>query len=175
MNVDFAVVCDYAIVDQYGKLSVLGIFQHIWVPQLPAVHPRLHLVIRLKGKRTEGRSARRAHSIVLGGGSGGTEWGWESHLRRAAGRDHRGGGWRCIDVRRPVRQRRKISVRDHGERRDQDASASHRRRRPAITEKLRAELMAAVGLAANSRGGGKQGSRHRPTVLPRALPFHSTP
>ncbi len=53
MNVDFAVICDYAIVDQYGKLSVLGIFQHIWVPQLPAVHPRLHLVIRLKGKRTE--------------------------------------------------------------------------------------------------------------------------
>jgi hypothetical protein len=47
------VVCDYAIVDQYGKLSVLGIFQHIWVAQFPAVHPRLHLVMRLKGKRTE--------------------------------------------------------------------------------------------------------------------------
>jgi hypothetical protein len=53
MKLDFAVVCDYAIVDQYGKLSVLGIFQHIWVAQFPAVHPRLHLVMRLKGKRTE--------------------------------------------------------------------------------------------------------------------------
>ncbi|MBI2401654.1 MAG: hypothetical protein HYW06_14025 [Gemmatimonadetes bacterium] len=53
MKLDFAVVCDYAIVDQYGKLSVLGIFQHIWVAQFPAVHPRLHLVLRLKGKRTE--------------------------------------------------------------------------------------------------------------------------
>lgn len=53
MKLDFAVVCDYAIVDQYGKLSVLGIFQHIWVQQFPAVHPRLHLVLRLKGKRTE--------------------------------------------------------------------------------------------------------------------------
>src|SRR3972149_5788319 len=52
MKLDFAVVCDYAIVDQYGKLSVLGIFQHIWVAQFPAVHPRLHLVMRLKGKRT---------------------------------------------------------------------------------------------------------------------------
>jgi hypothetical protein len=47
------VACDYALVDQYGKLSVLGIFQHIWVAQFPTVHPRLHLVVRLKGKRTE--------------------------------------------------------------------------------------------------------------------------
>jgi hypothetical protein len=53
MKVDFAVVCDYALVDQYGKLSVLGIFQHIWVAQFPTLHPRLHLVVRLKGKRTE--------------------------------------------------------------------------------------------------------------------------
>jgi hypothetical protein len=53
MKIDFAVACDYAIVDQYGKLSVLGVFQHIWVAKFPAVHPRLHLVLRLKGSRTE--------------------------------------------------------------------------------------------------------------------------
>jgi hypothetical protein len=53
MNIEFAVVCDYAMIDQYGKLSVMGIFQHIWVQQFPAIHPRLHLVLRLKGKRTE--------------------------------------------------------------------------------------------------------------------------
>jgi hypothetical protein len=53
MKVDFAVACDYALIDQYGKLSVLGIFKHIWVAQFPTVHPRLHLVVRLKGKRTE--------------------------------------------------------------------------------------------------------------------------
>jgi hypothetical protein len=53
VNVDFAVVSDYALVDQAGKISVLGIFQHIWVQQFPAMHPRLHLVLRLKGKRTE--------------------------------------------------------------------------------------------------------------------------
>src|SRR3989475_1206482 len=53
MYLDFAVVADYALVDQAGKLSVLGVFQHIWVQQFPAMHPRLHLVLRLKGKRTE--------------------------------------------------------------------------------------------------------------------------
>jgi hypothetical protein len=53
LHLDFAVVADYALVDQAGKISVLGIFQHIWVQQFPAMHPRLHLVLRLKGRRTE--------------------------------------------------------------------------------------------------------------------------
>src|SRR2546428_11795327 len=53
MILDFAVIADYALVDQAGKLSVLGMFQHIWVQQFPATHPRLHLVLRLRGKRTE--------------------------------------------------------------------------------------------------------------------------
>ena len=53
MNVDFAVLADYALVDQHGKLSVLGIFQHVWVQSFPAVHPRTHLVIRVRGRRTE--------------------------------------------------------------------------------------------------------------------------
>lgn len=53
MNVQLALVCDHAIIDQHGKLSVLGIFDRIWVERFPAVHPRLHLVIRLKGRRTE--------------------------------------------------------------------------------------------------------------------------
>ena len=53
MKVDLALLCDYALIDQYGKLSVLGIFEHIWVQHFPVVHPRLHLVMRLKGRRTE--------------------------------------------------------------------------------------------------------------------------
>jgi len=28
-------------------------FQHVWVPNFPAVHPRLHLVLRVRGRRTE--------------------------------------------------------------------------------------------------------------------------
>ena len=74
MRLDFAVVSDYALIDRTGKLSVLGIFQHIWVQQFPAIHPRLHLVLRLKGKRTEIgehrvliRLADEAGNEVLGG------------------------------------------------------------------------------------------------------------
>jgi hypothetical protein len=46
-------VADYALIDQQGKLSVLGIFQHVWVQGFPAVHPRTHLVLRVRGRRTE--------------------------------------------------------------------------------------------------------------------------
>jgi len=53
VNVALAVVCDHALIDQAGKLSVIGIFERIWVERFPAVHPRLHLVLRLKGRRTE--------------------------------------------------------------------------------------------------------------------------
>ena len=53
MHVGLAVVCDHALIDQSGKLSVIGIFERIWVERFPAVHPRLHLVLRLKGRRTE--------------------------------------------------------------------------------------------------------------------------
>jgi hypothetical protein len=53
LRLDFAVIADYALVDQHGKLSVLGIFQHVWVAAFPAVHARTHLVLRVRGRRTE--------------------------------------------------------------------------------------------------------------------------
>jgi hypothetical protein len=53
LRLDFAVIADYALVDQQGKLSVLGIFQHVWVAAFPAMHPRAHLVVRVRGRRTE--------------------------------------------------------------------------------------------------------------------------
>jgi hypothetical protein len=61
VNVALAVVCDHALIDQAGKLSVIGIFERIWVERFPAVHPRLHLVLRLKGRRTE----IGEHAIVI--------------------------------------------------------------------------------------------------------------
>jgi hypothetical protein len=53
MHVDFAVIADHALIDQHGKLSVIGMFQHVWVQAFPAVHPRTHLVLRVRGRRTE--------------------------------------------------------------------------------------------------------------------------
>jgi hypothetical protein len=34
-------------------LSVLGIFEHVWLSQFPAMYPRTHLVLRVRGRRTE--------------------------------------------------------------------------------------------------------------------------
>lgn len=53
MRLDFAVLADHALIDRQGKLSVIGIFQHVWVPAFPAIHPRTHLVLRVRGRRTE--------------------------------------------------------------------------------------------------------------------------
>jgi hypothetical protein len=53
MDINLALVSDYAIVDRFGKLSIMGIFEQLWIHRFPAVHPRVHLVLRLKGKRTE--------------------------------------------------------------------------------------------------------------------------
>ncbi len=64
LRLDFAVLADYALVDQQGKLSVMGIFQHVWVGAFPAVHPRTHLVIRVRGRRTEiGRHSIRIRFV----------------------------------------------------------------------------------------------------------------
>ena len=61
MNLNLAAICDHAMVDQQGKLSLIGIFQNVWVARFPAMHPRLHLVLRLQGTRAEiGK-----HSIVI--------------------------------------------------------------------------------------------------------------
>ena len=53
LHVDFAVLADYALFDQQGKLSVLGIFRHVWVAAFPALHPRTHLVLRIRAQRNE--------------------------------------------------------------------------------------------------------------------------
>ena len=53
MQLDFAVLADYALIDQHGKLSVLGIFENVWLSGFPGVHPRTHLVLRVRGRRTE--------------------------------------------------------------------------------------------------------------------------
>jgi hypothetical protein len=49
MQVAFALFADAANLSQEGKLNVLGVFDALQVSTLPAVHPRAHLVLHLKG------------------------------------------------------------------------------------------------------------------------------
>lgn len=61
MQVAFAVFADAANLSQEGKLNVLGVFDALQVGSLPAVHPRAHLVVHLKGSPADvGR-----HTVTL--------------------------------------------------------------------------------------------------------------
>lgn len=53
MVVSFALFADAANLSQEGKLNILGVFDAVQVGSVPAVHPRAHLVVRLKGTRTD--------------------------------------------------------------------------------------------------------------------------
>ena len=49
MHVSFALFADAANLSQEGKLNILGVFDALQVAALPAIHPRAHLVVHLKG------------------------------------------------------------------------------------------------------------------------------
>jgi hypothetical protein len=49
MHVAFALFADAANLSQEGKLNILGVFDALQVGSLPAIHPRAHLVVHLKG------------------------------------------------------------------------------------------------------------------------------
>jgi hypothetical protein len=46
MNIQVAVLCD-AATDDNGKLNLLGAFDTIFTPQLPAVHPQCAVALRV--------------------------------------------------------------------------------------------------------------------------------
>jgi hypothetical protein len=49
VHVSFALFADAANLSQEGKLNILGVFDAVQVASIPSVHPRAHLVVRLKG------------------------------------------------------------------------------------------------------------------------------
>jgi len=53
MHLSFALFADAANLSVEGKLNVLGVFDAVQVTGLPTVHPRAHLVVRLKGTATD--------------------------------------------------------------------------------------------------------------------------
>src|ERR1039458_7578108 len=46
MNIQVAVLCD-AATEENGKLSLLGAFDTIYAPQMPAVHPQCAVAVHL--------------------------------------------------------------------------------------------------------------------------------
>jgi len=46
MNIQMAILCDAATED-HGKLNLLGAFDTIYAPQLPAVHPQCAVALRV--------------------------------------------------------------------------------------------------------------------------------
>lgn len=62
MQVNLAVLADYANVTGDGKLNILGIFDRINLVQIPAMHPQMHLVLRLEAHPAE---LDRAHNVEI--------------------------------------------------------------------------------------------------------------
>ncbi|HXT34412.1 MAG TPA: hypothetical protein VN837_02435 [Chloroflexota bacterium] len=53
LTLSLGILCDHALIGQDGKLSLIGIFDHIGVSQLPAQHPRFFVVVVLQGSSHE--------------------------------------------------------------------------------------------------------------------------
>lgn len=53
MHIAFALFADAANLSQEGKLNILGVFDTLHVAQLPAIHPRASLVVRVKGSTAD--------------------------------------------------------------------------------------------------------------------------
>src|SRR3712207_239550 len=68
MQIAFALLADGANLSQEGKLNILGVFDAVHVAQLPTVHPRAHLVLRLKGTRADVGAHRMTMRWVDPGG-----------------------------------------------------------------------------------------------------------
>jgi hypothetical protein len=52
MDIQIAVLCD-AATDQFGKLNILGTFDTIQAPALPAIHPQCSVALRMTFNKVE--------------------------------------------------------------------------------------------------------------------------
>ena len=69
MEVNLAVLADYANVSQDGKLNIMGIFQEVNPPVLPFALPQMFLVVSFEARAAE-FEATKTISIVLMDGDG---------------------------------------------------------------------------------------------------------
>ncbi len=82
MHVSFALFADAANISQEGKLNILGVFDALHVAQLPAVHPRATLVVRLKALPDD--VGRHTLGFVWVGPSGDEMWSSSGELEVGA-------------------------------------------------------------------------------------------
>ncbi|HWI59703.1 MAG TPA: hypothetical protein VNZ22_20920 [Bacillota bacterium] len=69
MNIQVAVLCD-AATDDNGKLNLLGAFDTIYTPQLPAIHPQCSIALRVTfGHEDEGEHQLRLNFVDADGRS----------------------------------------------------------------------------------------------------------
>ncbi|MFA6357286.1 MAG: hypothetical protein WCY09_01260 [Candidatus Omnitrophota bacterium] len=60
MQIEIFSLCDAATAD-FGKLSMLGAFDTLWVSKMPAVHPQCTIALRIGFKRIE----KGEHKILV--------------------------------------------------------------------------------------------------------------
>ncbi len=51
--IKYAHICEYARIDAGGSVSIIGIFDTIHVPAVPANFPMIHIITSLTGRRGE--------------------------------------------------------------------------------------------------------------------------
>jgi len=69
MYVAFALLADAANVAVDGKLNILGVFDALHAASFPAVHPRVHLVVRLKAQTGDVGTHRLGLQVTGPGGA----------------------------------------------------------------------------------------------------------
>ena len=48
-EIEWAMLADYALIDTTGKLSIIGVFNRLWAPSFPTLHPLLFVVAAWRG------------------------------------------------------------------------------------------------------------------------------
>lgn len=64
MQIDIATISEYAIIDQVGRMSVLGIFDTMGAQQMPLVHPRFFICLRLGCRPIEANTQHTVSVVV---------------------------------------------------------------------------------------------------------------
>ena len=88
MYISFALFADAANLSQEGKLNILGVFDAVQVGELPTVHPRTTLVLRLKAEAED--TGRHRLALRWVSPEGGELWSTEGELNVGSPTDEGG-------------------------------------------------------------------------------------